>query len=275
MTADTNVPVTTRRTEEAPYFLDSGTDLGREQLECLEVMLDDHSKAALRATGIRRGQRCLEVGAGSGSIARWMADQVQPDGRVVAVDIETSRLTGGPALDVRRHDINDGAPEGGPFDLIHARLVLMHLKRRREIVADLVDALAPGGWLVLGEFLGPVLDPVTAPGRSDAEVFHRVVEATIDRTGGLGVSYEWAHEVDDVLDRAGLTDVHAERQMETVSGGGTGCILYRNYMLQAAPLLAQAGVSAEEMDRFSALMLDPRFRTWFFERTYVRGQKPW
>ena len=56
--------------------LDTGTDLGREQLECLELLLDARTTATIAATGLRRGQRCLEIGAGTGSIARWMADRV-------------------------------------------------------------------------------------------------------------------------------------------------------------------------------------------------------
>lgn len=91
-----------------------------------------------------------------------MADRVCPGGRVLAIGIDPSRLTEGPGLEVRRHDINDGAPAGEAFDLIHARLVLMHLHRREEIVADLVDAPKPGGRLILGEYFGPGYEPITA-----------------------------------------------------------------------------------------------------------------
>lgn len=76
-------------------LLGSGTDLGREQLEHLDMLLDEHSIKALTATGIRQGLRCLEIGAGSGSIARWMAGRVQPEGGVVALDLDTDRLTAG------------------------------------------------------------------------------------------------------------------------------------------------------------------------------------
>lgn len=272
MTATSSTPAETGQ----EYLLDTGTDLGREQLECLELLLDGHTTAALTAAGIRRGLRCLEIGAGTGSIARWMADRVRPEGRVVAVDIETNRLADGPGVEVRRHDINDGVADGGPFDLIHARLVLMHLSRRREIVTELIDALAPGGWLVLGEYLGPLFEPIAAPSRADAELFHRVVQTTIDSVGRPGgISYEWAHEVDEFLVRAGLVNVHNQRHMETTVGGDTGCILYRNYIRQAAPLLLEAGLGHEELERFGSLMLDPRFRAWLFEYTSVRAQKPW
>lgn len=257
------------------YLLDTGTDLGREQFECLELLLDDHSTRALAAAGVRRGDRCLEIGAGAGSVARWMADRVRPSGNVVAVDIDTTRLASGPAMDVRRHDINDGVPDGGPFDIIHSRLVLMHLSRRQEIVTELIDALAPGGWLILGEYLGPRYDAIAAPSRADADLFHRVVETVIDRVGRPGgISYTWAHEIDDYLVRAGLVNVHSARHMETTVGGDTGCILYRNYIRQAAELIRRAGVSDDDLGRFAELMLDPRFRAWMFEYTSIRAQKP-
>lgn len=257
------------------YLLDSGTDLGHEQLECLEVLLDHHTIASLEQTGVHRGQRCLDLGAGSGSITGWLADRVRPGGLVVAADIETDQLAAGPAIDVRRHDINHGVPSGGPFDLIHARLVLMHLPRRREVVSELVNALAPGGWLVLGEYLGPHRDPIAAPTRADAELFHRVLEVTLDAVGAPGgISYEWAHEVDECLVRAGMENVHTERHIETTAGGETGCILYANYIRQAAPLLLENGLGTQQLERFCELMSDPGFRAWLFEFTSVRAQKP-
>ena len=38
------------------------------------------------------------------------------------------------------------------WDLIHERLVLVHIPRRLEVLDRLVEALAPGGWIVLEDF---------------------------------------------------------------------------------------------------------------------------
>lgn len=256
-------------------LVEAAGDLVREELEHLDRLLDEHTIKALTATGIRHGLRCLEVGAGSGSIARWMADRVRPDGRVVAIDLETDRFdVGTDTLDVRRHDINRGVP-GGPFDLIHARLVLMHLPRRRQILRSLYQALAPGGWLVLGEHLAPSLGVLDGPTEADCELFDRVMHTMTERVGRPGgTDFGWALDVDSEMRRAGLVHLHSERHMATTAGGTTGSLLFQNYVRQAARDLQQHGIEQDELDRFDQLMRDPRFRAWFFEFTSVRGQKP-
>ena len=55
------------------------------------------------------GTRCLEVGAGGGSVAFWLAEQVGQSGVVVATDLETdfleSEASSHPGMEVLRHDI--------------------------------------------------------------------------------------------------------------------------------------------------------------------------
>jgi len=46
----------------------------------------------MTALGIREGLRCLEVGAGGGSVAAWLCEKVGPTGRVVATDINIQLL---------------------------------------------------------------------------------------------------------------------------------------------------------------------------------------
>ncbi|MBB4929210.1 2-polyprenyl-3-methyl-5-hydroxy-6-metoxy-1,4-benzoquinol methylase [Lipingzhangella halophila] len=141
--------------------ISSSTDLGGQQLGYLEELLDQPTTRFIGDVAAREGQRCLDLGAGRGSIARWLAGRTAPTGRVTAVDIEDTHIDVPPAVRVYRHDVNEGLPDKGPFDVIHTRLLLVHLKRRRELLAQLIDALAPGGWLVIGEFTHPRTDPVT------------------------------------------------------------------------------------------------------------------
>jgi SAM-dependent methyltransferase len=59
-------------------------------------------------------------------------------------------------LDVRQHDIVNDTLGQSAFDLIHARLVLEHLRERDEVLQKLVRALRPGGWLVI-EDMSPII----------------------------------------------------------------------------------------------------------------------
>jgi SAM-dependent methyltransferase len=258
--------------QTSEYLLDTGSDLGREQLDHLAYLFDPVSTRFIDEIGVEAGQRCLDVGAGGGSIARWLAERTGPSGTVVAVDIDTSRLRPDQGVEIHRHDINDGLPVAGPFDLIHARFVLMHLSRRTEIVTTLVDALAPGGWLVIGDFSDRPRHVLSAPDPASADLFDRVQCIGHAMTARLGSTLEWAQQAPHRLARAGLTNIHAGEHTTTTAGGTAGCLLHRNYARQIAPRLLAEGLTDEELTRYQDLMLDPRFRGWFYQFVQTRGQ---
>ncbi|MBF8190692.1 class I SAM-dependent methyltransferase [Nonomuraea sp. K274] len=201
------------------------------------------------------------MGAGAGSISHWLGRYVGPTGHVVSVDLSTDHLLERPGVEVHRHDINDGLPTDGPFDLIHARLLLLHLPRRRQILRSLVDALAPGGWLVLGEFTGRENRVLWATTEDDRKLFERVQRIAHTVVGtARGVSLEWARMAD-----SGLVHIHSQERSRTTTGGTTGRMLHRNLALQAKPLLLAAGLTEIELKRYCDLMQDPHFRAWFFQ----------
>lgn len=62
-----------------------------ERLGLLEQLYDPLSRR--RRAIVQPGWRCLEVGAGRGSMAIWLAEQVGPAGHVVATDIDVGYLS--------------------------------------------------------------------------------------------------------------------------------------------------------------------------------------
>lgn len=64
-------------------------DFERIRLQLLQQSLDSLTIQRLAQLGVQPGWHCLEVGAGVGSIAHWLAQQVGPQGSVVATDIDT------------------------------------------------------------------------------------------------------------------------------------------------------------------------------------------
>jgi len=84
------------------------------------------------------------VGAGGRSIPEALAAAVGPTGYVLATDINPVWLDPHGTYEVRRHDIVADPPPG-TFDLVHARLVLVHVPDRAAALATMVAALRPGG----------------------------------------------------------------------------------------------------------------------------------
>ncbi|HEY0530993.1 MAG TPA: class I SAM-dependent methyltransferase [Actinoplanes sp.] len=69
-----------------------------------------------------------------------------PIGGTTAPGGESGPGRGG-GYEVRRHDVAaDPPPEPGTFDLVHARLVLVHVPDRARALATMAAALRPGGW---------------------------------------------------------------------------------------------------------------------------------
>lgn len=123
-----------------------------ERLDLLEQLFDPGSRR--RRELARPGWRCLEIGAGRGSMAVWLAERVGRAGQLVATDIDCRYLErlDLPNLQVVRHNIVDDPVDvlgPGSFDLVCARLVLFWLAgRQQEAVRQMVRCLRPGGWLI-------------------------------------------------------------------------------------------------------------------------------
>jgi SAM-dependent methyltransferase len=254
------------------YAFSNSAPQARAQLDTLQQYLDPITVSCFTEIGIGAGARCLELGPGGGSIAAWLVDRTGPTVQVVAVDSDPSQLPQIPELEVVEHDLQRGLPVPGPFDLIHARLVLVHLPNRRELLSQLVAALAPGGWLVLGEFSGAPLSVLTAADEDDAVLFTRVIEVLSDLLVRHGVDFGWAHQAHRALAGAGLARVKTVEHAESWTGGDGGQLHIAN-VSYLADQLVEAGLARSELRRFRELMADPRFaaRSWQFVCT--RGQK--
>src|SRR4030095_15694392 len=105
---------------------------------------------------------------GGGASAGGLSERVGDAGRVLVTDIDIRFLEALniPRLEVFRHDITRDPLLEGAFDLVHTRMVLIHLPERDDVLRRLVAALKPGGWLVCEEFDGGSSppDPVVSPG---------------------------------------------------------------------------------------------------------------
>lgn len=140
-----------------PYLLDNADDKAVPRMDILARLFDATTHRVLDGVGLAAGWRCLEIGGGGGSVARWLAERVGPRGHVLCTDLDTRIIEQGRAaapanLEVIRHDIANDPLTAGAFDLIHARLVFLHVVERERALERVVEALKPGGWLVIEDF---------------------------------------------------------------------------------------------------------------------------
>ncbi|NEN90772.1 MAG: class I SAM-dependent methyltransferase [Okeania sp. SIO3H1] len=124
-----------------------------ERLQAIEQIFDPKTRERILTTGITEKWQCLEVGAGAGAIAKWLATVVGKSGKVVAVDLDTRFLAKvkSPNIEVLEADFCHLALESQSFDLIHARCLLIHIPDFQLALSKMVDLLKPGGWLVIEE----------------------------------------------------------------------------------------------------------------------------
>jgi SAM-dependent methyltransferase len=264
--------------EEQVYAYGNALAGQRERLRTLEALFDAGTIAELEARGIGRGWRCLEVGAGGGSIALWMADRVGPDGVVVATDRDTTVLDGVSHrnLEVRVHDVlEDDLPER-EFDVVHVRMVLAWLADPRTALRRLIGALKPGGWLVAEEldFASAVPDP--SMGAELCARFAHIVaahHAVIADRHGFEPGY--GRRVAGDLAAAGLTDAGCLGRASMWRGGQPGGAIWRLSLMQLREgIIASGLMEAAEADAAIELCADPRLSTLSPVMMSAWGRRP-
>jgi predicted O-methyltransferase YrrM len=110
-------------TTDESYIFNRDREHERARLSGLSAQFDPITIRYLTNVGVAEDWHCLEIGAGAGTIARWLAATTGSTGRLVAPDIDTQYLNDLPCplVEVVRHDITTDPVEQDAFDLVHAR----------------------------------------------------------------------------------------------------------------------------------------------------------
>ncbi|RCW40697.1 methyltransferase family protein [Halopolyspora algeriensis] len=240
------------------YIFESDDTLTRTHLGALEDAFDAVSIRQLYDVGIRSGWKCLDAGAGSGSIARWLAGRVGSSGEVVATETDPRLLEGLHDDNVRvlEHDLTRDPLAEAEYDLVHARLLLILLSERERVLDRLIGALKPGGVLVLEDFDVAGAGALLAPEDGDAEVFDRVLETYLSAMAVLGADIRWGRHLYAALRRRGLRDVRSVGHAEVWPGGSSGCELIRTNFTQLRRQILDRGTVGHSEWRRAVELLD-------------------
>jgi ubiquinone/menaquinone biosynthesis C-methylase UbiE len=247
------------------------------RMDILARLYDGTTRRVLESTGLAAGWRCLEVGGGGGSVARWMAGRVGPTGSVLCTDIDTrlierSRGIAPPNLEVIRHDIARDALPAESFDVGHARLVLIHVLERETALERMVQALKPGGWLVIEDY-----DPASVPANAEVNKFETPLATSEALRQYLTRNQDgfFARRLHGRFRSLGLEQVSAEGRMVMFDRRNGGAELSRlNFEQVGADLIAAGLITQRQMDADLARLTEEEFAIPSPIMWSVIGRKP-
>ena len=231
-----------------------------ERLDLLEQIYDPTSRR--RRSLVQPGWRCLEVGAGRGSMAVWLAEQVGPTGHVVATDLDPRYLSRLDVanLEVVEHNILDDpldALGAGSFDLVCSRLMLFHLQNRQEqAVRQMAACLRPGGWLVdedaAWRTAGAPVDPAHPRYDGYQQVWHDG-----DWWTHRGYDKRFGAKLPAIFERCGLEEIRDEASSEVVRGGSP----WARWWIPTLEVIDELGGATDgsrrEVEVMTAALADP------------------
>jgi SAM-dependent methyltransferase len=235
------------------YTWDNAMIEGRRRLALLEHSLDPSTFRRFEAIGVAPGWRCLEIGAGGGTVCEWLCRRVGPTGRVTAMDLDARflRTLDLQNLDIREENVVDADLPSGTFDLVHTRWTLMHIPERERVLQKLPDCLAPGGTLFLEE--PDAISVRTLDRTGFGTLSLRVFEIIQTR----GSHPDWAHDLPYKMASLGLGNVRAEGETPYFHGASELAEFWRISWGRLRDALAESGTDVTQWDRELAELDDP------------------
>ena len=176
---------------------------------------------AINASGVKPGQRVLDVASGSGDLARAFARRVGPSGEVWATDINRDMLDvgrdrlldHGVILPLAQCDAEALPFPSNHFDCVSVAFGLRNMTHKDKALAEMCRVLRPGGRVLVLEF-SRIAKPLEKP--YDWYSFHALPWLG-QRIAGDADSYRYLAEsirmhpdqesLRELMEQAGLEDV--------------------------------------------------------------------
>jgi len=128
------------------------------RLEMQAALFEPITERTLLNAGLKKGMSCIDIGCGSGSVTRLMADMVGETGHVVGVDIDdrylqycTRSINSRPNIEFIHDDICKSRLVDGKerFDIVYSRFTFHHLTDRSEAVRSMRRLTKKGGTIMI------------------------------------------------------------------------------------------------------------------------------
>ena len=260
---------------ERPAYVLGSDDAEIARLDAQAASIAGATEALLRAAGIRGPMRVLDLGTGLGHVAFLVADLLDAGGSVVGVD-QAERLleiaerrravAGADNIEFLQADAR-AFSASEPFDAIVARLLLFHLPDREDVLRRQLEALRPGGTMVVIEYdIGAMRAEPEVP---LVDAVRRWIEAAFR---SVGADPRIGTQTGQLLRRTGFADVSTLGvQAYFAPSDPIGPLLCAGITRSLAPQIVAHGVAdeaelgletlqeriAEQVSALDAVMMPP------------------
>jgi ubiquinone/menaquinone biosynthesis C-methylase UbiE len=126
------------------------------RLALVDRFYNPSSRAFCKSAGIAQGDSIADIGCGHGSMTKWFAEQVGPDGVVYAVDASAQQLEIArgalrdlPQVRFVHARVEDAPVDAGSVNWVYSRFFLMHVSEPLAAVAAMARMLSRDGALLL------------------------------------------------------------------------------------------------------------------------------
>ncbi len=243
------------------------------RLQLVERANDLTSIALLEETGMEPGWHCLELGAGAGSILRWLGQRVGSSGLAVGMDKNTAYLqdcTSTPFKIYKGTFLNVTLPHA--FDLIHGRYVLIHNQSDMDILHKMFSLLKPGGWAVFEE---PDFTSATLMEQDAKSSQARVNQAICQMFVNAGLDPAYALSLPRKLEQAGFHVERAQSIMHLCPGNSPMAKVIGESALVLEQQYCHTGLcSPKDIQQYVSLSQDPTHWALYHSTTSVIVRKP-
>ncbi len=244
-----------------------------ERLQMLERIFDPGTQRRMLASGLTTGWHCLEVGAGAGSIVRWLEQRVGPSGRVVALDSNPRFLlnSGSSTIEILQGDICEMELAPATFDLVHARYVMIHIAEYQAAFERMLRCVKPGGWVIMEEPEFEGARAVTGPDEARA-AFGRVTVAIKRMFMSIGMDYALGAKLPALFQQHHLSQLTVEYEGHLSAGGGLIPQLMKLSAQQLRAKYVATGMVADtDIDLYCSLADDPEAWAMYYATVAVSG----
>ncbi|MBO0820102.1 MAG: class I SAM-dependent methyltransferase [Nocardiopsaceae bacterium] len=215
------------------------------------VFFDPYTRRLFQEAGLAPGMRVLDLGSGSGHVARLAAGLTGPDGRVVGIErdpeaVEMARRRTDAAgladrVEFRAGDAQtlEGVEDG--FDAVVGRLVIMYLPDPVAAIRRAASRVRPGGLVCLHE---ADLDYLWAS--PEPPLWSRVRRWFTEAMGKAGIEARMGPRLHAALRQAGLPSPRLLVEAHADGGPDAPAWGWASLVTGAAGLIERLGVATRE-----------------------------